>query len=162
MNKPKTQKATTTDDNERYVRGRWIYAEVRSSSAGDRYYINLGGVKLLANEYGEGYDSPPETWSQARAFTEARLEQIRQVEEEVRQLVAYRDGRIKWVATGYMGYPDAQHEADVFQRILVREQGVLAELRRGTEFCTRFSSPALPLAFPDTTPHEAGRRRYGK
>ena len=53
------------------------------------------------------------------------------LEEEIDQLRAYRDGRIKWVSTGYMGYPDAQHEADVFQRILVREQGVLAELRRG-------------------------------
>ena len=96
-----------TDDNERYVRDRWNLVHRCDGS----YRGYLGGVVLIQDTHGLLHF---ETWAAARAFTEARLEQIRQVEEEIAYVRRWHRGP----------HP-------VWTRILAREQATLAELRIG-------------------------------
>jgi len=86
-------------------------------------------------------------WQAARAFTEAREEEIRQVEEEIALLESFapvidRDALDAWAGIDEDPGDDTIHDYEPLavenakfqvrmQRILAREQAALAELKRG-------------------------------
>jgi hypothetical protein len=75
-------------------------------------------------------------WSAARAFTEERLEQIRQVEEEIQYLALHlRSIKLAIEGAYEMRAPanleDDQRDYSTVCRILAREQAALAELKYG-------------------------------
>jgi len=66
--------------------------------------------------------SEAEAWSAAAAFTRQRLEEIRQVEEEIENIRSSSEG---------LQENGEYYRMRVFDRILAREQAALAELKRG-------------------------------
>lgn len=111
--------------DEEYVRARWEDDAIHTSSvcvciSSDELYNFCTGIhRDLAH-----------CWSEGRQFTEAREEEIRQVEREIEWLGHYTGG------STYCGF-DPSHLAQLVQldcapyRILAIEQARLAELRRG-------------------------------
>jgi hypothetical protein len=68
-----------------------------------------------------------DSWSAAAEFTRARLEQIRQVEEEIALVThEYKRATVCGVSMG-----GATGKALAWQRVIEREQAALAELKRG-------------------------------
>ena len=102
-------------EDERIVRGAW--KEVRYVDTGPSlwvrtHYVIIGHPQLFAayrNTRGEA-------WLAARDFTEQRLEQIRQIKQEIALLVEAQKSGV---------------DCSRWERIRLREQAALAELRRG-------------------------------
>lgn len=103
------------DDNEQFVRARWKWIVVRKRDDREDWEW-FGSLKWQMTA--TLADTEAEAWSAARAFTEARLESIRLVEEEV-----------AWV-TERLACPMSK-DCETAKRILAREQKVLEELQRG-------------------------------
>ena len=101
--------------DEEYVRARW-------AGVLDTGY----SVRLEIGEFGKWakFDGLNKRWSAARAFTEARLKEIDEVEEEIAELeshiLCYGNGSV-----------EDERMICVYQRILAVEQARLAELRGG-------------------------------
>jgi hypothetical protein len=120
------------DDNEKYVRSKWIEVGIqRGKIEGVRYgmaHSNGRGIPL------HGFATEEEIWSASRVFTEARLKAIAEVEEEVTMTESYISGQRKALDIPYeLPTPKetfVRHIA-IFQRILSREQSVLAALKSG-------------------------------
>ena len=72
------------------------------------------------------YDS----WAEARAFTEARLEEIRQVEEEIAFLEHSTSCERERFPYSLRVFP-AEKRFVSYSRILARERAALADLRKG-------------------------------
>ena len=115
-------------NDEEFVRQHWKEVVVSRNSGlvnvrGDGPRFDLNITPQRDDSYGDlgrglsysdfGYYEE-KVWAKARAFTEARLEQIRQVEEEIAYVRRWHRGP----------HP-------VWTRILAREQATLAELRIG-------------------------------
>jgi len=102
--------------DEQFVREHWERAEACPHRDNRQCCISLGGrmfTRVTVPNTVSGYaPSESEAWAAARVFTEARLEEIRQVEEEIEYLEDFAFGQ-PW------------------KRILFREQAALAELKRG-------------------------------
>ena len=94
-----------SQSDEEFVRGVWkpVYR-----------YQSLSGVSMI--QFGS---HSLQTWEEAAAYTRERLEQIRQVEEEVELI----EGGLKEILP--------TSTLDALERILVREQAALADLKRG-------------------------------
>jgi hypothetical protein len=114
--RPKSVHAKVSDSrDERFVRDHWVNQEHLNlyQITPEKYSFNWswdGGVVGL-------FVNPKEAWAAARAFTEKRLEEIRQVEEEIRWLKA----TVAWRHT--KGF-----EVD---RIVAREHAALERLKAG-------------------------------
>lgn len=98
------------DENERYVRERWESIATGSKALHLSRYC--APIVIWGNEF--------PNWQAAFAFTKAREEEIRQVEEEIMEL----QDDISCYHTG-------EHFYAIYGRILAREQSALAELQRG-------------------------------
>jgi hypothetical protein len=98
------------DANEKYVR--------------EHCFVHNGGTArhprpvIAGAERVTPYEEWDKAWAAAAEFTRERLEQIRQVEEEIDIL---RTG-VSLLRSSYL---------DVILRVLARERAALAELRRG-------------------------------
>jgi len=99
-------------DDEMYVRQRWAEITVKTYGNSRPFWI-CSQFEYLANG---PFETEAEMWQAARAFTEAREEEIRQVEEEI----AHVEGLLLDYST-----------ADPYKRILLREIAILADLKRG-------------------------------
>lgn len=112
---------TVVLSDEQFVRERWESAHE---------YESLSGCQMI--QFGPHSLG---SWALARAYTEDRLEQIRQVEEEVDVVENQQRLKRKRVLERQCECVSCQVEAVcelcVVSRILEREQAVLAELRRG-------------------------------
>jgi hypothetical protein len=112
----------TMTEDERIVRDAWkriTYRETGLTSAGPCYVViesddhPTAGSSLFM-EHGSSKES---VFAAARAFTEERREQIRQVEEEIQYI--------------HEDMIDNCDHCAASKRIVAREQAVLAELKRG-------------------------------
>jgi hypothetical protein len=126
--------------NEQFVREHWSEPWLADSHDGKHYGIVLATASLAVwskdrSGWAE-FGTPEQAWSAAAAFTRERLEQIRQVEEEITQ-VGHALG--KEIAqkredegAGYdvLASDDEDHVV-IWNRILAREQAALAELKKG-------------------------------
>ena len=90
---------------------------------------------VLSALYGQMiFRTESEAESAASAFTLKRLEEIRQVKEEIALVLSYITGQQKALDMPYELPTPRQRFIDhiaIFQRILAREQSALAELSRG-------------------------------
>lgn len=73
-------------DDEKFVRESWERVLVCDGSY--RHYVK--GTILINWANHQFYEFGPGDWSAARAFTEERLEQIRQIEEEIHLIEGWR------------------------------------------------------------------------
>jgi hypothetical protein len=108
---------------EQFVREHWEWAVVApavpfSGLKQDEFELMLPGFKWPV-----GFKSPDEAWSRAAEFTLERLEQIRQVEEEIEWLCQ--------IQFGYTCLQDLENRSKAQKRILAIEQARLVELKRG-------------------------------
>jgi hypothetical protein len=124
------------DANEEYVRQRWIDVALWDRDFSP-YTVNLRYEVEIVSHPGNFFcfhgAKHSEAWSAARAFTEAREEEIRQVEEEIALLNLEfweMHGEIR-LATMVEQYTPLVRELCRWARILAREQAALAELKRG-------------------------------
>ena len=101
------------NEDERFVREHWEDVTVEWGRIEGKLY----GMATSQSRpiYLHGYKTEAEIWAAARRFTEERLEQIRQVEEEIQ----------------YLNFRVMAPELDILERILAREQAALDSLRRG-------------------------------
>ena len=119
-NGPVTPKAKMSD--EEFTVQHWVRAEACPHRDGKRCCISLGGrtfTRTTIPDIIRGYsDSEPEAWAAAAEFTRGRMEQIRQIEEEIALL--------HYIKPTY--YPSDGRAMD---RVIAREQDALTELKRG-------------------------------
>lgn len=113
------------DENEKYVTEHWERAESCPTGYSDQirfWVISLGGRMFTKATVPDAWKAETESaaWQAAFAFTKAREEEIRQVEEEIMEL----QDDISCYHTG-------EHFYAIYGRILAREQSALAELQRG-------------------------------
>jgi hypothetical protein len=105
-----------------------IYCKQRWERAYE--YGSLGGGAMVQF----GPHALP-TWQAARAFTEAREESIRQVEEEIEAVNEQVAAASSWIVACGDENPEGQKCAVAYvarwERVLAREQAALAELKRG-------------------------------
>lgn len=149
------------DDNEKFVREHWERAEACPSLVKPQCCISLGGrgfTRKTVPDTISGY-APNEkaAWAAARAFTEERLEQIRQVNREIELLASYG----KQYTRESLASVVAEHDADgreceeerfenwlkrlpfyvrencTMERVRAREQEALADLQRGMKTLTK-------------------------
>lgn len=105
------------DENEQYVRSVW--GLVHQCDGSYRHYSR--GTVLVQTTHGQWIDFP--TWSHAADFTRQRLEEVRQLQEEIAS-VNYHIG-FMIVTSGPMSYPAS------WDRIVVRLNKELQMLTRG-------------------------------
>jgi hypothetical protein len=127
--------------NEQFVREHWSEPWLADSHDGKHYGIVLATASLAVwskdrSGWAE-FGTPEQAWSAAAAFTRERLEQIRQVEQEVGKVdyeqneafMLIRDVPPKWV------HPEMivmwVRSLCATSRILAREQAALTELKKG-------------------------------
>ena len=127
------------DANEEYVRQRWEGVHYKESRGHSPWSY---GIVYRKAPYGDSAEwllsgalelPKAEAWQAARAFTEAREEEIRQVEQEIAILNLEfweMHGEIR-LATMVEQYTPLVRELCRWARILAREQAALAELKRG-------------------------------
>jgi hypothetical protein len=113
------------DANEKYVRETW------EKSAGFRIDgPSTGMIEVACGRFifnSGQFGNMEDFWKGAAEFTRERLEQIRQVEEEIALVThEYKRATVCGVSMG-----GATGKALVWQRVIAREQAALAELRRG-------------------------------
>jgi len=102
--------------DEQFVREHWEL--VHRCDGSYRHYQK--GAVLLQEE--RNHWSEFESWAAARAFTEARLEEIRQVEEEI---ILLRSMVILLTSE------PTDQTAPIYKRTIVRLSSIRAELKRG-------------------------------
>ena len=108
----------TTAKKEAYVRSKWrMVYYFPETPADEGYLLQIFKDNSMREIYEEHSMSAEDAWDAAYAFTLAREEEVRQVEEEVALLKGWR-----YVQEGIS--PQAT-------RILAREQAALDELKRG-------------------------------
>jgi hypothetical protein len=110
-------------DNERAVREAWEWVQVRLAEPGEGVDSGDWVVRLPLLPFSQtGFDTESEAWRAANEFTEERLEQIRQVEEEIKVAKFKRNTD---AASGFIAH------VVVWDRILASRQSALQELKRG-------------------------------
>lgn len=123
----------TTD--EKFVRENWEYVELCFHPI--VWWVIVGG------DFGSRYalknrGSDTEAWSEAAEFTRERLEEIRQVEREISELLAFcgtEEDWVKWCVDGpYV--PNKEVSALIRNyitrsRVLAARKEALSELRKG-------------------------------
>lgn len=124
--------------DEEFVRQHWVRAEdcphdVNGSPKG--VSISLGGQGFtracVPDPYARSFS---EAWTAAAEFTRDRLEQIRQIEEEIEYLntqIAVSDYRLKQNLNDPYDAAWWSKRAGAEKRILSHEQDALTELKRG-------------------------------
>ena len=110
----------TTAQMEEYVKQKWKAESLRIVPVVD-------GDGFISLDYSEFVNS----WSAAYAFTLAREEEIRQVEEE-----------IEWLR-GFSAFAEHSIYGPVRERILAREQAALDALKKGWEMTKQSTAPEL-------------------
>jgi hypothetical protein len=113
---PVTPKAQMSD--EEFVTGQWLWCEVRLALTCEGYEEGTW-LARFSSQRSIAAETESEAWTAAAEFTRGRLEQIRQVEEDIAYLLNIM-GRAKETA------PD-----HCVHRVLAREQDALTELKRG-------------------------------
>jgi hypothetical protein len=112
------------DENEKFVCDHWERAQVCPHPHDQRCWISLGGrtfTRVTVPESISDYaENEAAAWSAAKAFTEARLEEIRLVEEE-----------IEFLGILQRNLTMTDSELIAIEGIIVREQAALSELKRG-------------------------------
>lgn len=110
------------DDNEQFVRARWENVRITSTVVNGYVVVRrLSAEPLKVEKLWVGTlcaCSEADAWSAARAFTEARLESIRLVKEEI----AFIEARL--ITANIKEMP-------IRSRIVQRVQSALAELKVG-------------------------------
>lgn len=123
-------------EDEEFVRAHWIKASAFDGrSWGGTCGVHVWDGERCLHHFGD-YVSPEAGWSAARAFTEQRLEEIRQVEEEIAVIALFVAGREEAAIDRYAPIEKIFRSAllaqgDSLSRILAREQQALADLKRG-------------------------------
>jgi hypothetical protein len=102
--------------DEEYVRSKWAEITVKTYGNSRPFWI-CSQFEYLANG---PFETEAEMWQAARAFTEAREEEIRLLEEECDLLFQKHEAASNKPA----------HQA-IYARIMSREQAALTELKRG-------------------------------
>jgi hypothetical protein len=107
------------DANEKYVRE---HCFVHNSGTARHPRPVIAGAERVTP-----YEEWDKAWSAAAEFTRERLEQIRQVEEEISVIThEYKKATVCGVSMGA-----ATGKVLIWQRVLAREHAALADLRRG-------------------------------
>lgn len=125
---PVTSKAQMSD--EEFVRQNWIDMEHGSVKGQSGFYIWAGPTLSRIAEKA----TASKAWAAAAEFTRERLEQIRQIEEEIEYLntqIAVSDYRLKQNLNDPYAAAWWSKRAGVEKSILAREQDALTELKRG-------------------------------
>lgn len=112
-------------NDEDFVRAHWDLGKWEPRRGHDGRY-GIAGVPNSGR-----CDDLSDAWLCARAFTEQRLEEIRQVEREIELIAENVDGRAHRIRYGGEAWPIATRLQATFARILAREQQALADLKRG-------------------------------
>jgi hypothetical protein len=110
------EKQEMRQSDEEFVRRHWTKIRTERDFGFHIWFADPEGDPYLFVE--EQRDAQKQ-WAAAAEFTRTRLEQIRQIEEEIRWMTG-----IEWA--GQVGY-----NAPTVARILAREQEALAELQKG-------------------------------
>lgn len=126
------------DDNEQFVRARWENVRITSTVVNGYVVVRrLSAEPLKVEKLWVGTlcaCSEADAWSAGRAFTEARLESIRLVKEEIALIANVETTTAAFIASIYVAKhikQDAAKEHPVWQRILAVEQDRLKALRVG-------------------------------
>ena len=102
------------DDNEKYVRDHWDLVHRCDGS----YRSYPRGTVLVQDVNGHWSDF--DSWENAAQFTRDRLEEIRQVEDE-----------ITWIEDDVWAYSERWDMGKAYERIVSRLQSVLEDSKRG-------------------------------
>ena len=110
-------------DAESKVRAAWEKVDARPTHTGHGFVVRLPVIwnQALTDGY---FKSEEGAWSAALAFTEQRLREIAEVEEEIEILNSE-------IEEPDDNWKDPSQAVEAFLRILDREQAALAELKRG-------------------------------
>lgn len=115
------------NSDEQFVREHWQhvhYADTALSVLAGPHYVIIGGYSYGPLKFAAYRHTAAEAWQAAREFTEMRLEEIRQTEEEIDVI---REG----ITLAGENEEDNKRYGNPFRRILADEQAALADLRRG-------------------------------
>ena len=108
------------DENEKFVRENWECGPEK-----DGLWLNESAksirLDLGKKEFKNRTMNRTAVWSEAAKFTSERLKQIENVEEEINLLKSWLNGVMTCSDTTGL----------IYDRILAREQSVLAELKKG-------------------------------
>ena len=121
-------------DDEQVVKATWLVTHYC-----DGYYRDYPrGVVLIWSQDEDRHWLNFDSWAAAAEFTRNRLEEIRQVEREIEELLTFSGSGGDWCEWGIEGpYVADKEVASLIRgyttrcRILAREQAALAELKRG-------------------------------
>jgi hypothetical protein len=125
---------------EQFVREHWeqvTYSDTAVGVLAGPHYVIIGGYPNGPQKFAAYRHTPEEAWSAAAEFTRERLEQIRQVEQEVGK-VDYEQNEAFMLIRDVP--PKSVHLEMIVMwvrslcatsRILAREQAALAELKKG-------------------------------
>ena len=121
--------------DEELVRSAWERCRVRFSEPHEGYAQGVYVAEVPMWKTSHKVES--EAWSAAAEFTRERLEQVRQVEQEIELLRPSVGSDCEWVAWIENGWGLPEFQAGNIRnyvgwaRILAREQATVAELKRG-------------------------------
>lgn len=109
--------------DEEYVRAHWVSLVARTTDD----YRGPYDLKLFRDAEPIVGRTRAIVWALAAEFTSNRLEQIRQIEEEIREA----EHKLKQQSVCGVSMSGPTPKEQIWKRILAREQAALAELKRG-------------------------------
>jgi hypothetical protein len=120
--------------DEEYVRAHWEFCS--TSRANSLWGVHVGSRGELTLVPHPLVETEPDAWAAAAEFTRERLEQIRQLEEEITQIqcdiVRASKEADEWQSGGMDVLASSWNDTEwCYSRILARLESALADLRQG-------------------------------